>query len=320
MEDLGKKFKNNLIPIEQFVIYKQLNKLPHEYPPNTQAHACVALRLKQTKGVPDEQLLHHFINYIICKGDNPAYATRAYSYEEVIDSMKPNCKTPKLEPDYIWYANNQIINPVSRLLEYIEGMDMGRIADYIGIDKQKFNKPVNNEEEELTDKFNNTNFLYGRSLAKPLQWICTSCRYMNTFRFNMYGKSGNDIFKCQGKNCVQPVALQHFNNILNTQMKDALSQYYGGTNKCESCDFKTQNISMKAKPVCTENDCGILNPALSDKMINGIFSNWVQLFETEKLRKQNQVDDSVLSSLKRLEQTVSEVKSMSNFENLCTRK
>lgn len=147
MEDLGKKFKGGLIPIEKFTIYKQLNKLPHEYPPNTQPHACVALRLKQTKGVPDDALLHHFINYIICKGESQAYATRAYSYEEVIDSAKGK-NAQNLEPDYVWYANNQIINPVNRLLEYIEGIDMGRIADYIGIDKQKFNKPTHNDEEE----------------------------------------------------------------------------------------------------------------------------------------------------------------------------
>ena len=51
---------------------------------------------------------------------------------------------------------------------------MGRIADYIGIDKQKFEKKVHDETEDLTEKFNNTNFLYGRGMQKPLQWVCSA--------------------------------------------------------------------------------------------------------------------------------------------------
>lgn len=157
-------------------------------------------------------------------------------------------------------------------------------------------------------------------MTKPLQWICTVCRFNNSFRLNMHGKTGNDIFKCQGKNCSQPVSLSQIRNVLSTQLRDSIMQYYSGTYKCDSCDYKSQMISMKAKPICQENDCGTLNPGVSDKMINGILSNWLQLFESEKLRKQSAVDDNVLQTLKVLESVVSEVKKKSNFENLNTAK
>ena len=90
MEDLGLKIKQNKIDTEKFVIYKQLNKLPHEYPPNTQPHVNVAKRLKEQKKIPDDQLLHHFIAYIICKGNQASYCERAYSVEEVKLSQKSN--------------------------------------------------------------------------------------------------------------------------------------------------------------------------------------------------------------------------------------
>lgn len=140
MDDLGLKFKSLNIDIDKFVIYKQLNKLPHEYPANSQPHANVAKRMKQKLNISDEQLLHHFIAYVICQGTSSSYAERAYSVDEVKDSKKQKAgpDVEILNPDYAWYANNQIVNPVARLLEYIDGIDMGRIAKAIGIDTNKF--------------------------------------------------------------------------------------------------------------------------------------------------------------------------------------
>jgi DNA polymerase alpha subunit A len=211
MEDLGRKFKASNIEFDKFVIYKQLNKLPHEYPVNSQPHACVAARLKVTKNIPDDQLLHHFINYIICQGEkNQAYATRAYSLDEVRESNAPNFQGTKLVPDYSWYANNQIINPVSRLLEYIDGIDMGRIADYIGIDKTKFKATNENADEPDEKDANFSNLLYGRHLSKPIEWVCLNCKSLNKFTKETTANG----FKCSSAHCSQVIHISYLLNIL----------------------------------------------------------------------------------------------------------
>jgi DNA polymerase alpha subunit A len=211
MEDLGRKFKASNIEFDKFVIYKQLNKLPHEYPVNSQPHACVAARLKVTKNIPDDQLLHHFINYIICQGEkNQAYATRAYSLDEVRESNAPNFQGTKLVPDYSWYANNQIINPVSRLLEYIDGIDMGRIADYVGIDKTKFKATNENADEPDEKDTNFSNLLYGRHLSKPIEWVCLNCKTLNKFTKETTAKG----FKCTSPHCSQVTPISYLLNIL----------------------------------------------------------------------------------------------------------
>lgn len=56
----------NKIPIDSFTIYKQLNKSPEQYKEKGQPHVVVAKKML-LRGYKNEQLLHHFIPYIICK-------------------------------------------------------------------------------------------------------------------------------------------------------------------------------------------------------------------------------------------------------------
>ncbi len=66
IRDLKSDLDNNKIPIDSFTIYKQLNKSPDQYKEKGQPHVSVAKRML-TRGYKNEQLLHHFIPYIICK-------------------------------------------------------------------------------------------------------------------------------------------------------------------------------------------------------------------------------------------------------------
>jgi DNA polymerase alpha subunit A len=63
---LKEDIEKNRISTSQYTIFKQLNKSPKSYNDKGQPHVVVAKRM-QAKGFTDEQLVNHFIPYIICK-------------------------------------------------------------------------------------------------------------------------------------------------------------------------------------------------------------------------------------------------------------
>lgn len=74
------------------------------------------------------------VPYVICANDQTSVALKAFHPDEVRKS------SPPLIIDYDWYLAQQIHPPISRLCQYIEGTDSGRIADCLGLDSTKFAK------------------------------------------------------------------------------------------------------------------------------------------------------------------------------------
>jgi len=130
------------VPINKFVITKQLTKQPEEYPDaKNQPHVQVALRRKAA-GKRNGIAAGETVPYIICverseeQGDTPTEASqslaeRAYHPEE----LKSN---DKLVVDVEYYLGQQVHPVVSRLCSPIEGTDPGRLADCLGLDPTRY--------------------------------------------------------------------------------------------------------------------------------------------------------------------------------------
>jgi DNA polymerase elongation subunit (family B) len=63
-------------------------------------------------------------------------AERAHHPEEVLRS------NGALVPDVQWYLTQQLVPPIARLCEPIEGTSAATIAQHMGLDPTKFNKGV----------------------------------------------------------------------------------------------------------------------------------------------------------------------------------
>lgn len=103
------------ISLSHFILKKQLNKKPDDYPKNTNLpHVKVANDMKRLFGKNDEQLVNHFIPFVIVKeGDTlSSKAMHPVEYQDMKD---------KVSIDVAWYKNNQLVNPIQRILEPIEG-------------------------------------------------------------------------------------------------------------------------------------------------------------------------------------------------------
>lgn len=132
----------------------------------------MALRLK-SKGYATHQ--HDTIQYIICQGDTPAPASRAYHPDEILNSQGT------LLVDVEWYIRQQLHAPITRLCEPIQGTDAGQIASCLGLDPGKYahsgpgsvDVELKTLDSQLTDEER-----YADAIAfKP---VCHSCGQANS--------------------------------------------------------------------------------------------------------------------------------------------
>ena len=129
LSNVGQDLKAGKITLNEFIITKQVTKALNDYNDiKSQPHVAVAKRMRD-QGKSENQLVHNFIPYVICSqpfGDptkhNPAMAEKAYHPDVVLSSKG------KATIDSDWYASQQILPPITRLIEHIDGIEVEFVA------------------------------------------------------------------------------------------------------------------------------------------------------------------------------------------------
>ncbi|KAG5177612.1 DNA polymerase family B-domain-containing protein [Tribonema minus] len=128
---LADAMRAGAVPIGQYVITKGLSKPPQDYPnAKNEPHLQVAMAM-QRAGKPVNVGNH--IPYIICR-QTQTPAERARHPEDVMRSGGA------LVPDVEWYLAQQMVPPIARLCEPIEGTSAAIIAQQMGLDPARFSK------------------------------------------------------------------------------------------------------------------------------------------------------------------------------------
>ncbi|PRW60975.1 DNA polymerase alpha catalytic subunit [Chlorella sorokiniana] len=141
LADVKDKVLAGLVPLNKYVITKQLTKNPSDYPDaKNQPHVQVALR-RRAQGKQNGVMAGETVPYIIaCEVDtegnvlpqeSKGLADRAYHPEEINAN-------PALRVDTQYYLAQQVFPVVSRLCAPIEGTDAGRLADCLGLDGSRY--------------------------------------------------------------------------------------------------------------------------------------------------------------------------------------
>lgn len=172
---LAESLRKGELPLEKFVITKGLNKNPKDYPDcNGQAHLQVALAmLKANKPVN----IGDHIPYVICQQGpvGGSVALRAYHPDEVLRAPT------EYTIDYEWYLTNQILPPIARLCEPIEGTSPAILSEHLGLDTSKYARSTAHQDDEIAE--NNWGFVAACMMAdderfkdcKPLTIVCDAC-------------------------------------------------------------------------------------------------------------------------------------------------
>ena len=313
------------VPLHKFVITKQLTKRPEDYPDaKNQPHVQVALR-RRVAGRRDGVAPGETVPYVICveydeEGNalpvEKGLADRAYGPDEVSSSEG------RLRIDIQYYIAQQIFPVVSRLVAPIEGTDMGRIAESLGLDPSRYrggniNGSVRSREDALMaavagldddDRFKSCeplvlNDTQGREVA--FQGVREILKGSSTAASSTVASLlGDDPDK---GHVLTPARIA---NQVQLKMRQAISRYYEGKMRSddEMMPCPTRNICLRESsdgrpggappdPRCS----GTMHQEVSEGDLYTQLSYYYRLFDVESaLRALENDQDAKMMAMERL--------------------
>ena len=216
------------------------------------------------------------------------FASRAYALNDVM------VKSNNLVPDPEYYLEKQLFAPVERLLERIEGFDVVRLSEALGLDSRKFAKRYSDD--------NNGNGIHN---LEPLETTisdmerfkdsatfdvtCPNCSHSFPFggiiASNHYTMCYNGL---QCKKCDHILRTIQLMSQLEAAIRAHISLYYAAWLYCDdsTCGNVTRQISVFGKR-CLQDGCtGVMRFKYSDKQLYNQLLYFSSLFDREKNRKQ----------------------------------
>jgi DNA polymerase alpha subunit A len=316
LEDLSKKMREEQISLDKYVITKGLSKHPNDYgDAKAQPHVHVAKMMIQNNR---RLTVGDHIPYIITAplGTDSTGNSRKTVTERARHPDEIKRSGGILKPDVEWYLTQQILPPVSRLCEPIEGLSQGQIAQRLGLDSSKYNQQSYFGGDELNDdelvsykpessKPDKERF----SGAKKLTLVCSACGVESEFPGLLYSlkEDGQEIgIPTSGFNCMNPVCnrprywgeatafafMARMMNSMSILIRDQLEKYYEGVIKCDdpACGLETRQLSVNGG-VCLNRGCsGRMSSMVSERALQTQLMYFVCLWDIDHVTRE--LDDS----------------------------
>ncbi|KAJ7230554.1 DNA polymerase family B-domain-containing protein [Mycena pura] len=286
---VGQNVRDGRVNLEKFIIYKvkRLGKNPEDYPDvKSQPHVQVALRMKLRGG---DARHGDVIPYVFCLAEGEqtaktAQADRAKHPEEFrkVDSG--------LKLDFEYYLGHQVLPPIERLCEPIEGTDRTRLAECLGLDPQRYRTATSSSSDEVhflsldSQISDSERFRH----AEPFVVRCRRCKIELEFapihdrERSILQPSG---LTCPG--CKEPISSGSLQTQLETQIRGHINKYYEGWTVCNdpSCGHKTRKMGVWGRR-CLQRGCqGKVSFVYSDAQLYNQLRFYASLFDVEKATK-----------------------------------
>ena len=161
-----------------------------------------------------------------------SFAQRAYHPDVVTRSQGA------LQIDVEWYLNQQILPPISRLCEPIEGTSTALLAEHLGLDSSKYVKKASMEDDlsEFCDfvpssKMDDAERFQG---TKPWTLSCLKCGTASEFPGVVNSKNGKSGLICPIGNCSAEfwgaknpgACFSRLSNLLTMRLRQDKLKYY----------------------------------------------------------------------------------------------
>ncbi|XP_055704301.1 DNA polymerase alpha catalytic subunit isoform X2 [Phlebotomus papatasi] len=258
LESIRRDIMEQKVPLPLFVITKQLTKPPKEYASNSNLpHVIVALRMNNTQNRRFKK--GDTVSYVICQdGTDKSHMQRAYH----LDELQLN---PDLKIDAEYYLTQQIFPVISRLCEPLDGTNISRLAQCLGLDAKKYRSMEEkmDREDELND---DVNTLVKTSAQKyhfceKFSFKCVSCHQENPMAAAVKRVDANLVpvlAACVNPDCKIPPYeyLAGIQNQLIMKLRTFLDRFYENWMVCDDnvCSHNTRIIthvlSSNDRPVC----------------------------------------------------------------------
>lgn len=316
LEELAQSMRDGQLPLEKYVITKGLSKHPKDYPDGKALpHVHVAKMMIQNNR---RLTVGDHIPYVITAPldtDSGLPDSKASSLSATERARHPDEISRSggiLKPDVEWYLTQQILPPVSRLCEPIEGLSQGLIAQRLGLDSAKYTQRRSFGDDDLNDdelvNYVPESFKSDKERfdgVKKLHLTCLACGACNEFPGVLYDRkdNGSDTatlasgFVCVNPNCHNPQywgsvtpfeCMARIMNSIAIVVREQLSTYYQGYVKCDdpACGLETRQLSVNGG-VCLNRGCnGRMSSMVSERTIQTQLKYFECLFDTVHVCKQ----------------------------------
>ncbi|KAH9935987.1 uncharacterized protein BXZ73DRAFT_45345 [Epithele typhae] len=280
----GKDVRAGKIKLEEFIIHKRLGKNPEDYPDaKSQPHVQVALRMKERGGTARGG---DVIPYVFCLGEGgesakTAQADRAKHPDEVRRDSE------NLKLDYEHYLSQQILPPIERLCEPIEGTDRARLAECLGLDPARFRSSVSGPtSDEL--QFATLDSLLPDSErykdAEPLTIRCRACQAELAVA-PLADRAGSIVqpagLTCTG--CRVQLGVASMQTQLEVQARQKIARFYEGWTVCDdpTCGHRTRDMGAYGRRCLREGCQGNVAFEYSDAKLYMQLRYYVSLFDVD---------------------------------------
>lgn len=290
LEEMTSKIMNNEIPIDRFKINTRLSKDPENYPNGKNMPPVqVALRLrKDGKVIKAGSVITYIITSLVNDSDKSSPAERARSLQEVLS------KTSNLKPDAKFYLEKQIFAPVERLIERIDGVDMMRVADALGIDTRKYVLKLQhtNVSNDITPLESN---IPDSERFRGVSYFVMTCKCGSCFRFGGIQASRDYKVTYNGVTCSRcdyVFSLLKITAELEYTIRKHISLYYQGWLTCDdsACGITTRQISVYGKRCLgaagkAQGCKGIMRYRYSDRALYNQLLYFDSIFNVDRAKK-----------------------------------
>jgi DNA polymerase alpha subunit A len=311
LEELAQTMRNGELSLDKYVITKGLSKHPNDYPDGKGLpHVHVAkMMIKNNRSLTVGDHIPYIITEPLGDVDSKKASKSATERARHPDEMARSAGA--LKPDVEWYLTQQILPPVSRLCEPIEGLSQGLIAARLGLDSTRYSQKSYNAEDLNDDNLVNyvpESFKMDEERfqgVEKLKLACRACGVESEFPGLLYSpkKSGQETgtistgFQCVNPNCHSPQywgdstpfeCMGRIMNSMSVLKKNQLQEYYKGITKCDDpiCGLESRQLSV-CGGVCLNRGCnGRMQQVVQERTLQTQLKYLECLFDKDHVCKQ----------------------------------
>ncbi|KIJ65181.1 hypothetical protein HYDPIDRAFT_27902 [Hydnomerulius pinastri MD-312] len=284
---MSSNVRTGKVKMDDFIIHKRLGKNPEDYPDaKSQPHVQVALRMKAKGG---SARVGDVIPYIFCvaPGEESAKSAQADRAKHPDEIKKAAPK--ELTIDYEHYLAHQVLPPIERLCEPIEGTDRARLAECLGLDPGRYRVSGATEagsafatlDSQVSDaeRFRDSD---------PFIVRCRGCQ--GQMSFAPIWERESSILQPSGPACPAcniKLATPSLQAQLEVQIRASIGRYYEGWTLCDdaTCGHRTRSMGVYGRR-CVRPGCrGNARFEYSDVELYNQLRYYSTLFDAEKAKK-----------------------------------
>ncbi|PWN51312.1 hypothetical protein IE53DRAFT_386318 [Violaceomyces palustris] len=271
---VGEEVRASKVSLEDFIIYKRLGKNPEDYPDvKSQPHVQVALRIKAKGGSARSG---DVIPYVFCLSQDGSSNSKTAQADRAFHPDELRKQGSDLKIDYEHYLALQILPPVERLCESIEGTDRSRLAQCLGLDASKFsslpsssNSNGSKEREFMTlDSQVPDPVRYAR--CQRLTFECPHCRMESEpFRLKVGKESRVTSLTCSNEECSRKLKAPNLCLQLEVKIRNHITRYYSSWSRCTEagCEERTRMVGVYSSRCLVKGCKGKTRDEYGDKAL-----------------------------------------------------